>query len=62
MTEVLLDAGAAAQAAAERGWDHVPARPVARLQRRYRYALEVAFESLLLNDLLGEDGGVVWRR
>jgi transposase len=46
MTEVLLDAGAAAQAAAERGWDHVPARPAARLKRRYRYALEVAFESL----------------
>ncbi len=41
-----LDAGAAAHATAAQGWDHVPARPAARFKRRYRYALEVAFESL----------------
>ena len=46
MTGVLLDAATAARAAAERGWDHVPARLAARLKRCYRYALDVAFESL----------------
>ena len=46
MTDVLLDAACAARAAAEHGWDHVPDNHAARLRRRYRYALDVAFETL----------------
>jgi transposase len=46
MTEVLLEAAAAAQRCRELGWAAVPANTERRLRRRYRAAVAAAFESL----------------
>jgi transposase len=46
MTDVLLDGAAAARRAGQHNLDHVPARGALRLRRRYRYALDVAFQTL----------------